>query len=61
MKDGEQFGHDVIDLPSLKFSFVIAKHFFAGVVDLVHDSALFSIEFKKDDSMFFAGVRLAAC
>ena len=52
--------HNVVNLSSLEFSFVVAEHLFTGVIDLIHDAAIFAIELQKDDSVLFTAL-LTAC
>ena len=53
--------HDVIDLATLKFAFSIAEDEFACSVDLVHDSTVFAVKFKKNDPMLLVQVCFCPC
>ncbi len=40
----EEPWHDVVDLPTLQLSPIIAEYFFASQIDLVHDATVFPIK-----------------
>jgi hypothetical protein len=58
--DSDDAWHDIIDLSTLKLSFPVAEDYFAGSVDLVHDSAVFTVKLQENNSVFLVESSLSA-
>lgn len=55
-----QPGHYFVDLSALELALVVPEHLLASCVDLVHDSAVFSIKLQENNSVFLARMTLAS-
>ena len=61
MMECDDARHDVIHFAALELSFSVAEDEFTCGVHLIHDSTVFTVKLKKNDSMLLVQVCFCSC